>query len=80
MCIGCPTDGWAQGFGNAQTILAPDEPNAIPLASSAAPGSEPAKQAEIWNSRGAAGGAARNVARLTPGGAVRPIEVWRLSC
>jgi acetyl esterase/lipase len=68
VCIACPTGAWAQGFGNAQTIPVPDEPNAIPLASSAAPGSEPAKQAEIWNSMGAAGRAVRNVTRptLTP--------------
>ena len=66
--IAWSTAASAQGFPSAKEIPAPDEPNAIPLQSVAAPGSEPSKQAEIWNSMGAAGRTVRNVTRptLTP--------------
>jgi len=59
---------WAQGLPNVQTIPTPAEPNAIPLYAGLAPGSEDAKQVEIWGTFGPSGRIVRNVTRptLTP--------------
>lgn len=59
---------WSQGLPPVQTIPTPAEPNAIPLYSGVAPGSENARQVEIWGTFGASGRVVRNITRptLTP--------------
>jgi acetyl esterase/lipase len=43
---------FAQGFGRMIRVSAPETPNAIPLYSGAAPGSEHATQKEVWTQNG----------------------------
>lgn len=66
--IACSTRAWAQGLPNVQTIPTPAEPNAVQLYSGVAPGSEDARQVEVWGTFGSSGRIVRNVTRptLTP--------------
>jgi acetyl esterase/lipase len=58
----------AQGLPNVRTIPTPEEPKAIALYPGVAPGSESAKEIEIWGTFGPSGRIVRNVTRptLTP--------------
>jgi acetyl esterase/lipase len=66
--LACSTAALAQALPNVQTIPTPAEPGAIPLYQAMAPGSEDARQAEVWGTFGASGRIVRNVIRptLTP--------------